>query len=118
MTPIEWPTQFFREVPLTIGTQTKDSIFEVMKEGDMDMLDNVWKQVRNNRSLSKLRGEIGFRKAMTQVAEVIGEEPPEFEDHMPFSNRGIKDLYTTIQYQGPSRHPAERDHSGWNGCRQ
>ena len=35
--------QFSREVPLTIGTQTKDSIFEVMKEGKMDMLDNVWK---------------------------------------------------------------------------
>ena len=29
---------------------------------------------------------------MTQVVEVIGEEPPEFEDHTPFSNRGMKDL--------------------------
>ena len=29
---------------------------------------------------------------MTQVAKAIGEEPPEFEDHTPFSNRGMKDL--------------------------
>ena len=45
-------TQFSREVPLTIGTKTEDSIFEAMKEGKMDMLDNVWKWVRNNCSLS------------------------------------------------------------------
>ena len=27
-----------------------------------------------------------------QVVEAIGEEPPEFEDHTPLSNRGMKDL--------------------------
>ena len=43
-------------------------------------------------TLSKLREEIGFQKAMMQVAEAIGEEPLEFEDHTPFSNRGMKDL--------------------------
>ena len=48
-------TQFSQEVPLTIGTRTEDSIFEAMKEGEMDMLDSVWKWVRNNHSLSKLR---------------------------------------------------------------
>ena len=73
-------------MPLTIGTRTEDSIFEAMKEGEMDMLDNVLKRVRNSHSLSKLRQEIGFRMAMTQVAEVIGEEPLDFEDHTPFSN--------------------------------
>ena len=36
-------TQFLKEVPLTIGTKTEDSIFEAMKEGEIDMLDNVWK---------------------------------------------------------------------------
>ena len=55
-------------------------------------MDNVWKQVKNNRSLSKLREEIGFRKAITWIAEVTGEEPPEFEDHTPFSNKGMEDL--------------------------
>ena len=72
--------------------KTKDSIFEVMKEGEMDMLDNVWRQVKNNRSLSKLREEIGFQKAVTRIAEATGEEPPEFEDHTPFSNWGMEDL--------------------------
>ena len=43
-------------------------------------------------TLSKLREMIRFQKAVTQVVEVIGEEPPEFEDHTPFSNRGMKDL--------------------------
>ena len=36
-------TQFSKEVPLTIGMKTEDSIFEAMKEGEIDMLDNVWK---------------------------------------------------------------------------
>ena len=45
-------TQFTKEVPLTIGMKTEDSIFEAMKEGEMDLLDNVWKWVKNNNSLS------------------------------------------------------------------
>ena len=53
-------TQFLKEVPLTIGAKTEDSIFEAIKEGELDMLDNIWKQVKNNRSLSKLREEVGF----------------------------------------------------------
>ena len=77
---------------MTISTRTKDSIFEAMKEGELDILDNVWKRVRNNHSLSKLREEVGFQKAVTRVVEAIGEEPPEFEDHMLFSNKGMKDL--------------------------
>ena len=36
-------TQFSKEVPLTIGMKTEDSIFEAMKEGEIDMLDNIWK---------------------------------------------------------------------------
>ena len=53
-------TQFSKEVPLTIGTKTEDSIFEAMKEGEIDMLYNIWKGGKNNRSLSKLRKEVGF----------------------------------------------------------
>ena len=30
--------------------------------------------------------------AMVQVAKTAGEEPPEFKDHMPYSNRGMEDL--------------------------
>ena len=36
-------TQFSKEVPLTTGTKTEDSIFEAMKEGKVDMLDSIWK---------------------------------------------------------------------------
>ena len=85
-------TQFLKEVPLTIGTKTEDSIFEAMKEGEIDMLDNVWKRVKNNHSLSKLREKVGFWWAVTQIAEGTGEKPPEFEDHTPFSNKGMEDL--------------------------
>ena len=45
---------FSKEVPLTIGTKTEDTILEVLKEGEIEMLDSVWKRVKNNQSLSKL----------------------------------------------------------------
>ena len=45
---------FSREVPLTIGTKTEDTILEALKEGKIEMFDSVWKRVRNNRSLLKL----------------------------------------------------------------
>ena len=34
-------TQLSREVSLTTGTKTEDYIFEAIKEGEMDMLDNI-----------------------------------------------------------------------------
>ena len=75
-----------------IGTKTEDTIFEAMKEGQIKMLDNIWKRVKNNQSLTKLREEVGFWEAMVQVAKAAGEEPPEFEDHTPYSNKGMEDL--------------------------
>ena len=36
-------TQFSKEVPLTIGMKTEGPIFKAMKDGEIDMLDNVWK---------------------------------------------------------------------------
>ena len=47
-------TPFSKEVPLTVGMKTEDTILEVLKEGEIKMLDSVWKRVENNRSLSKL----------------------------------------------------------------
>ena len=38
----KYDTQFSKEVPLTIGMKTEDSIFNAIKEGEMDMLANVW----------------------------------------------------------------------------
>ena len=47
-------TAFSKEVPLTIGMKTEDTILEALKEGEIEMLDSVWKRVKNNQSLSKL----------------------------------------------------------------
>ena len=47
-------TPFSKEVPLTIGTETEDTILEALKEGEIEMLDSVWKRVKKNLSLSKL----------------------------------------------------------------
>ena len=68
-------TPFSREVPLTIGTKTEDTILEAPKEGEMEMLDSIWKRVKINRSLSKLREEVGIREAMVWVARATGQEP-------------------------------------------
>ena len=34
-------TPFSREVPLTIGTKTEETILEALKEGEIKMLDSV-----------------------------------------------------------------------------
>ena len=85
-------TPFSKEVPLTIGTKTEDIILEALKKGEIEMMDSVWKRVKNNRSLSKLREEVGIREAMVQVAKATGQEPPKFKDHTPYSNQGMEDL--------------------------
>ena len=67
-------TPFGKEVPLTIGMKTEDTILEALKEGEIEMLDSVWKRVKNNRSLSKLQEEV--REAMVEMAKASGQEPP------------------------------------------
>ena len=62
-------TPFSKEVPLAIGTKTEDTILEALKEGKIEMSDSVWKRVKNNRSLSKLREEVGIQEAIVQVAK-------------------------------------------------
>ena len=39
-----------------------------------------------------MREKVGFQWAVTQIAEETGEKSPEFEDHTPFSNKGMEDL--------------------------
>ena len=39
-------TPFSREVPLTTGTKIEDTILKALKEGEMEMLDSVWKRVK------------------------------------------------------------------------
>ena len=41
-------TPFSKEVPLTIGTKTEDTIPEALKKREIEMLDSVWKRVKNN----------------------------------------------------------------------
>ena len=41
-------TAFSKEVPLTIGMKTEDTILEALKEGEIEMLDSVLKWVKNN----------------------------------------------------------------------
>ena len=53
-------TPFSKEVPLTIGMKTEDTILEALKEGEIEMLDSVWKRVKNNQSLTKLSEEVGI----------------------------------------------------------
>ena len=61
--------------------KTEDTILVAMKEGEIELLDSIWKQVKNNQSLSKLWDEVRLREAVVQVAKAAGKEPPEFEDH-------------------------------------
>ena len=72
-------TEFGQEVPLTIGMKTEDTILEAPKKGELEMLDSIWKRVR-------------MQEALIQVAKAAGQEPPEFKDHTPYSNRGMEDL--------------------------
>ena len=85
-------TQFGQEVPLLIGTKTEDTILEAMKEEEIELLDSIWKQVKNNRSLLRLQDEVGLWEALVQVTKATGEESPEFENHSPYSNQGMGDL--------------------------
>ena len=85
-------TPFIREVPLTTGTKKEDTILETLKEGEIKMLDSIWKRVKNNWSLSKLQEEVGIWEAVVRVADATGQRPPEFKDHTPYSNRGMEDL--------------------------
>ena len=84
-------TPFSREVPLTIGTKTEDTILKTLKEGEIEMLDSIWKRVKNNRSLSKLQ-EVGIGEAMVWVAQATGQGPSKFKDHTHYLNQGMEDL--------------------------
>ena len=85
-------TPLSKEVPLTIGMKTEDTILEELKEGEIEMLDSVWKRVKNNQSLSKLQEEVGIQEAMVWVARATGQEPPKFKDHTPSLNQEMEDL--------------------------
>ena len=63
-----------------------------MKEGKIELLDEVWKWTKTQRSFAKLHELVGFRQAAITSAEKQGIELPQFKDHTPYSNKGMEDL--------------------------
>ena len=51
---------YFKRVPVVLGTKTLDSTMYAMKEGEMELLDEVWRQTKNQRSFAKLWELVGF----------------------------------------------------------
>ena len=41
-------TEFRKEVSLTISIRDRGHLLEALKEGEIEMLDSVWKKVKNN----------------------------------------------------------------------
>ena len=73
---IEW--LFIKEVPLTIGTKTEDTILEALKEGEIEMLDSVCKRVKKQsiivqvaRKSQNLRGYgSGFQGHWPRISQI------------------------------------------------
>ena len=85
-------SNYSKRVPVALGTKTLDSIMYAMKEGEIKLLDEVWKQTKTQRSFAKLRELVGFCQAAITCAEKQGIEPPQLEDQTPYSNKGMEDL--------------------------
>ena len=82
---------YSKRVPVALGTKTLASIIYAMKEGKIELLE-VWKQTKIQRSFAKLRELVGFCQAAITCTEKQGIELPQFEDHTPYSNKGMEDL--------------------------
>ena len=63
-----------------------------MKEGEIELLDEVWRQTKNQRLFAKLHELVDFLQAAITCTKKQGVEPPQSEDHTPYSNKGMKDL--------------------------
>ena len=85
-------SSYSKRVPVALGTKMLDSIMYAMKEGKIELLDEVWRQMKNQRSFAKLRELVGFQQAAITCAKEPGVEPSQFEDHTPYSNKGMEDL--------------------------
>ena len=47
-------SNYSKRVPVALGTKTLDSIMYAIKEGKIDLLDEVWKWTKTQRSFAKL----------------------------------------------------------------
>ena len=85
-------SNYSKGVPVALGTRTLDFIMYAMKEGYIELLDEVWKRTKTQRSFAKLCKLVGFHQAAITCAEKQGIELPQFEDHTPYANKGMEDL--------------------------
>ena len=69
-------SNYSKRVPVTLGT---NSIMYAMKEGKIELLDEVWKQTKTQRSFAKLWELVGFCQAAITCAEKQGIEPLQFK---------------------------------------
>ena len=53
-------SSYSKRVPVALGTKTLDSIMYTMKEGEIELLDEVWRWMKNQRLFAKLCELIGF----------------------------------------------------------
>ena len=56
-------SNYSKRVPVALGTKTLDSIMYAMKEGGIELLDKLWRQMKNQRSFAKLHELVGFQQA-------------------------------------------------------
>ena len=66
---LEDDSNYSKRVPVVLGTKTLDSIMYAMKEGKIELLDEVWKQTKTQRSFAKLHELVGFCQAAITCAE-------------------------------------------------
>ena len=65
-------TPFSKEVLLTIGMKTEDTILEALKEGEIEMLDSVWKRVK----IQLIIVQVGRRNSNSRGYGSGGQKPP------------------------------------------
>ena len=53
-------SNYSKRVPVALGTKTLDSVMCTMKEGKIELLDEVWRQTKTQRSFAKLCELVGF----------------------------------------------------------
>ena len=56
-------SNYSKRVTVALGTKTLVSIMYTMKEGEIELLDEVWRQTKNQRSFAKLHELVGFQQA-------------------------------------------------------
>ena len=62
-------SSYSRSMPVALGTKILDSIMYTMKEGEIELLDEVWRWKKNQRSFVKLHKLIGFRQVAITCAK-------------------------------------------------